>query len=160
MHYTVQINARTISRNGLAFLIPSKRAIHKQNDFSRQTRWGIQTWSIELLFLHVKTGQLTWSEHPMNRPRGRHRTDWRDYRCSLPWECFGIPLEELGISAGEKEILFRYLHDLSSNKQSWGFAQDESYILLLRVCNVSLNVAEVGSKTGNSRNTFTLTLVF
>ncbi|XDV13498.1 hypothetical protein PO909_001890 [Leuciscus waleckii] len=64
---------------------------------------------VEPLLLHIKRGQLRWLGHLFRmppgctfregvpacptgrRPRGRHRTRWRDCVSRLSWECLGVP---------------------------------------------------------------------
>ncbi|KAK3544536.1 hypothetical protein QTP86_015589 [Hemibagrus guttatus] len=77
---------------------------------------------VEPLLLHIERGQLRWLGHLFRmpprclpgevfwacptgkRPRGRHRTCWRDYVFRLAWECLGVPPEELEEVAREREV--------------------------------------------------------
>nr|XP_049572422.1 uncharacterized protein LOC125965716 [Syngnathus scovelli] len=77
---------------------------------------------VESLLLHVERSQIRRLGHLIRmppgrlpgevfracptgrRPRGRPRTHWRDYVSQLAWERLGIPRDELGEVAGEREV--------------------------------------------------------
>ncbi|KAK3517712.1 hypothetical protein QTP70_016085 [Hemibagrus guttatus] len=77
---------------------------------------------VEPLLFHIEKGQLRWLGHlfrmppgrlsgevfracpTRKRPRGRHRTHWRDYVLRLAWERLGVPLEVLKEVTREREV--------------------------------------------------------
>ncbi|TWW64246.1 hypothetical protein D4764_03G0012540 [Takifugu flavidus] len=77
---------------------------------------------VEPLLLRIERSQMRWLGHLVRmppgrlpgkvfracpsgrRPPGRPRTRWRDYVSRLVWERLGIPPDELGEVAGEREV--------------------------------------------------------